>query len=127
MQSPATPNPAVVDVKRLDHLPLVGTMLRELTVKDTLDALIPPHERNEVTVGECVEALVLTILTGEHALSRVAETLSGYNMEVIFQRPMDAAHFHDSMPWSWCACTPIPPVLRSMVPTSRTKRRRVPW
>jgi transposase len=96
MQSPATPNPAVVDVKRLDHLPLVGTMLRELTVKDTLDALIPPHERNAVTVGECVEALVLTILTGEHALSRVAETLSGYDMEVIFQRPMDAAHFHDN-------------------------------
>jgi hypothetical protein len=71
-------------------------MLRELTVKDTLDALIPPHERHEVTVGECVEALVFTILTGEHALSRVAETLSGYDVEVIFQRPMDAAHFHDN-------------------------------
>ena len=96
MPPPATPTPAVVDVKRLDHLPLVGTMLRELTVKDTLDALIPPHERNEVTVGECVEALVLTILTGEHALSRVAETLSGYDVEVIFQRPMDAAQFHDN-------------------------------
>jgi hypothetical protein len=36
-------------------------MLRELAVQDLLDALIPPHERNEVTVGECVEALVLTI------------------------------------------------------------------
>jgi hypothetical protein len=59
--------PHVVDVKRLDHLPLVGAMLRELAVKETLDALIPPHERHEVTVGECVEALVLTILTGEHA------------------------------------------------------------
>ena len=96
MPPPATPTPAVVDVKRLDHLPLVGTMLRELTVKDTLDALIPPHERHEVTVGECVEALVFTILTGEHALSRVAETLSGYDVEVIFQRPMDAAQFHDN-------------------------------
>jgi hypothetical protein len=96
MQSPATPNPAVVDVKRLDHLPLVGTVRRELRVKDPLDALIPPHARHEVTVGECVEAVVLTILTGEHALSRVAETLSGYDLEVIFQRPMDAAHFHDN-------------------------------
>ena len=96
MQSPATPNPAVVDVKRLDHLPLVGTVRRELRVKDPLDALIPPHARHEVTVGECVEALVLTILTGEHALSRVAETLSGYDLEVIFQRPRDAAHCHDN-------------------------------
>jgi transposase len=96
MQPPAIPTPAVVEVKRLDHLPLVGAMLRELAVKETLDALIPPHERHEVTVGECVEALVLTILTGEHALSRVAQTLADYDLEVIFQRSMDAVHFHDN-------------------------------
>jgi transposase len=96
MRSPAISDPAVVDVKRLDHLPLVGAMLRELAVKETLEALIPPHERNAVTVGECIEALVLVILTGEHALSRVAETLAGYDLGVIFQRPMDAAHFHDN-------------------------------
>jgi hypothetical protein len=36
------------------------------------------------------------ILTGEHALSRVAETLAGYDMAVIFQGPRDAAHFHDN-------------------------------
>jgi hypothetical protein len=91
--SPPSP-PEVADVKRLDHLPLVGAMLRELAVKELLDAFIPPHERNEVTVGECVEALVLTMLTGEHALSRVPETLAGYDLEGIFQRPMDAAPFH---------------------------------
>src|ERR671931_1399212 len=96
MKAPVTSTPEIADVKRLDHLPLVGAMLRELAVKDTLDALIAPHKRNAVTVGECLEALVLTILTGEHALSRVAETLAGYDLEVIFQRPMDAAHFHDN-------------------------------
>jgi hypothetical protein len=92
MLSPAPPGPEVVDVKRLDHLPLVGAMLRELAVQDTLDTLMPPHDRKAVTVGECVEALVLTILTGEHALSRVAATLAGYDLEVILQRPLDAAH-----------------------------------
>ena len=96
MKPPAAPDPALVDVKRLDHLPLIGAMLRELAVKDTLDVLLQPHERNEVTVGECVEALVLTILTGEHALSRVADTLAGYDLAVIFQRPMEAAHVHDN-------------------------------
>ena len=96
MKAPAPSTPEIVDVKRLDHLPLVGAMLRELAVKDTLDILIPPHERNAVTVGECIEALVLTILTGEHALSRVADTLAGYDLEVIFQRPQDASHFHDN-------------------------------
>src|SRR5215475_6327866 len=90
------PTPEVVDVKRLDHLPLVGAMLRELDVKERLDALIPPHARNEVTVGACIEALVLVILTGEHALSRVAETLAGDAMAVIFQRPLGAAYFHDN-------------------------------
>ena len=96
MQVSAPPTPEIIDVKRLDHLPLVGAMLRELAVKDTMDALIPPHARNEVTVGECLEALVLTILTGEHALSRVADTMAGYDLEVIFQRPMAAAPFHDN-------------------------------
>ena len=65
--APVPSTPEMVDVKRLDHLPWVGAMLRELAVKDTLDARIPPHERHAVTVGECIEALVLTMLTGEHA------------------------------------------------------------
>jgi hypothetical protein len=81
----------VVDVKRVDHLPLVGAMLRELDMKERLEALIPPHARHEVTVGECVAAVVLVILTGEHALCRVAETLAGDDMAVIFQRPLGAA------------------------------------
>lgn len=96
MKAPAPRTPEIVAVKRLDHLPLVGALLRELAVKDTLDALIPPHERHAVTVGECLEALVLTILTGEQALSRVADTLAGDELAVMFQRPMEAGHFHDN-------------------------------
>jgi hypothetical protein len=96
MKAPAPLTPEIVDVKRLDHLPLVGAMRRELAVKDTLDALIPAHDRHVVSVGECVEALVLTILTGQHALSRVADTLAGYDLAVIVQRPIDTAHFHDN-------------------------------
>jgi transposase len=96
MKAPVTSTPEIVDVKRLDHLPLVGAMRRELAVKDTLDALIPPHERHAVTVGECIEARVLTIRTGEHALSRVADTLAGDDLAVIFQHPLEASHFHDN-------------------------------
>jgi Domain of unknown function (DUF4277) len=96
MKAPAPSTPEIVDVKRLDHLPLVGALLRELAVKATVDALVPPHDRHAVTAGACVEALVLTILTGEHALSHVADTLAGDDLAVLFQRPMDAAHFHDN-------------------------------
>jgi hypothetical protein len=88
--------PAIVDVNRLGHLPLVGAMRRELAVKDILDAPLPASDRNVVTVGKCVEALGLTMLTGEHALPRVADTLAGYDLAVIVQRPMDTAHFHDN-------------------------------
>ena len=45
MKVPALPTPEIADVKRLDHLPLGGAMLRELAVKDTLDALIPAYDR----------------------------------------------------------------------------------
>jgi transposase len=96
MRSRVIPNPEIVEVKRLDHLPLVGVMLRELAVKDTRDALIPRHDRHAVTVGECVEALVLTRLTGEPALSQVADTLASDDLEVIFPRLLDASHFHDN-------------------------------
>jgi hypothetical protein len=39
---------------------------------------------------------VLTMLTGEHAFSRVAQTLAGYDLEEIFQRSMDPVPFHDN-------------------------------
>jgi hypothetical protein len=41
MPSPAPLAPEVVDIKRLHHLPLVGPMLRELAVQDTLDSSCP--------------------------------------------------------------------------------------
>src|SRR5262249_347383 len=85
------PTPGVVDVTRLAPLPRVGAMRRELAVKDTRDALIPPHERHAVTVGECLEALDLPLLTGEHARSRVAQTVAGADLAGIVPRPMEAA------------------------------------
>jgi hypothetical protein len=60
----------------VDHLPLIGAMLRERAVQEML------------------EALGLTLLTGAPAFSRVAQTLAGDALEVSFPRPMDAAHGH---------------------------------
>ena len=56
MKAPALPSPEIVDVKRLDHLPLGGAMLRELAVKDTLDALLPAHDRCRWQSKPCVES-----------------------------------------------------------------------
>lgn len=86
----------IIDVKRLDHLPLVAACMRHLEIAKTIDELIPPHPLNHVTTGECVEALVLTILTGEHALYNVSKVLSQYDISIIFQKEVDPNWFHDN-------------------------------
>jgi transposase len=87
---------AIEEAKRLDHLPLASAVCRFLGLPPIFDQHLPDDPRNHVTPGECVQALVLTILTGEHALSRVSTILSCYDLEVIFQRPINSAHFHDN-------------------------------
>jgi hypothetical protein len=51
MKSPVAPDPQFIEVIRLDHLPLVGAMLRELAVQAIFDAPLPPHERKKSPSG----------------------------------------------------------------------------
>lgn len=85
-----------INCKRLDHLPLVAACLRYLEIAKTIDEIVPPHPLNHVTTGECVEALVLSILTGEHALYNVSDVLSKYDTSIIFQKEIDPNWFHDN-------------------------------
>jgi hypothetical protein len=50
------------------HLPLVLGVLRRLEVATVIDQLIPPHPAHVLSYGRGVEALVLAILDGHHAL-----------------------------------------------------------
>jgi hypothetical protein len=93
---PQIDNLKVVDVKRLYHLPLVSACMRHLEIAKTIDEIVSPHSLNHVTTGECVEALVLSILTGEHALYNVSDVLSQYDTSVIFQKEVDPNWFHDN-------------------------------
>jgi transposase len=86
----------IVDIKHLDHLPLVAACMRYLEIAKTIDEIVPPHPLNHVTTGECVEALVLAILTGEHALYNISEVLSQYDTSIIFQKEVDPFWFHDN-------------------------------
>ena len=70
--------------------------MRHLEIAKTIDEIVPPHPLNHVTTGECVEALVLSILTGEHALYNVSDVLSQYDTSVIFQKEVDPNWFHDN-------------------------------
>ena len=85
-----------INCKRLDHLPLVAACMRHLEIAETIDEIVPPHPLNHVTTGECVEALVLSILTGEHALYNVSDNLSKYDTSIIFQKEVNPYWFHDN-------------------------------
>jgi Domain of unknown function (DUF4277) len=61
----------VCKVRSVAHLPLVLGMLRKLEVMTVIDGLLPPHTDNSLACGRGVEALVLAILDGHHALYKV--------------------------------------------------------
>src|SRR5262249_57220350 len=61
----------VEQIHLVAHWLLVGGVLRRLEVATVLDRLIPPHPAHRLSCGRGVEALVLAIVDGPHALSKV--------------------------------------------------------
>ncbi len=83
-------------IRRLDHLPIIGQILRALRIREHVDARIEHDPRSHVTAGECVEALIVAILLGKHTLYRVDELLAPYDLEVAFGWKGEALHFNDT-------------------------------
>ena len=50
------------------HLPLVLGVVRKLNVAALIDTLCPPHAAHGLSGGRGVEALLLAMLDGHHAL-----------------------------------------------------------
>jgi hypothetical protein len=67
------------------HLPLVLGVLRRLEVASVIDRLIPPHPAHGLSCGRGVEALVLAILDGHHALYKVGKRLEERGMVALLQ------------------------------------------
>ena len=67
------------------HLPLVLGVLRRLEVATIIDRLIPPHPAHGLSCGRGVEALVLAILDGHHALYKVGRRLEERGMLTLLQ------------------------------------------
>jgi transposase len=62
-------------IRPVAHLPLVLGVLRKLDVAALIDTLCPPHPAHVLSCGRGVEALVLAILDGHHALYKVGARL----------------------------------------------------
>lgn len=86
-------------VDRVDpvaHLPLVLGVLRKLEIATLIDSLIPPHQDQVVSAGRAVEALVLSILDGHHALYKVGRRLDERGMLPLLQPGLEAQSLHHS-------------------------------
>jgi transposase len=81
--------------KKLEHLPVIASALKRLKVAKLIDEVVPPDPRNVVTTGQCIEALVVAILTGTHTLYLVDQLLRGYDLELGLGWSTPAGHFHD--------------------------------
>jgi transposase len=86
---------AVQQIDPIAHLPLVLGVLRRLEVATVMDRLIPPHPAQELATGRGVEALVLAILDGHHALYKVGQRLDERGMLALVQPGLTRASLHD--------------------------------
>lgn len=77
------------------HLPLVLGVLRRLEVATVIDRLIPPHPAHGLSCGRGVEALVLAILDGHHALYKVGRRLEERGMVARLQPGLTRAALND--------------------------------
>ena len=86
---------AVQQIHPVAHLPLVLGVLRRLEVATVVDRLIPPHPAHMLSCGRGVEALVLAILDGHHALYKVGKRLEERGMVALLQPKLTRTSFND--------------------------------
>src|SRR6266571_748461 len=71
---------AIHQISPVAHLPLVLGVVRKLNVAALIDTFCPPHPAHVLSCGRGVEALLLAILDGHHALYKVGARLEDRGM-----------------------------------------------
>src|ERR687884_982498 len=77
------------------HLPLVLGVVRKLNVATLIDTFCPPHPAHVLSCGRGVEALLLAILDGHHALYKVGARLEERGMLPLLQPGLTRTSLHD--------------------------------
>src|SRR5215467_6914079 len=85
----------VQQIRPMAHLPLILGVLRRLEVATVIESLSAPHPRHVLSTGRGVEALVLAILDGDHALYKVGQRLEERGMLALLQPELTRAALHD--------------------------------
>jgi transposase len=77
------------------HLPLALGVVRKLKVAALIDTFCPPHPVHVLSCGCGVEALLLAILDGHHALYKVGARLEERGMLPLLQPGLNRTSLHD--------------------------------
>jgi transposase len=86
---------AIHQISPVAHLPLVLGVVRKLNVAALIDTFCPPHPAHVLSCGRGVEALLLAILDGHHALYKVGARLEERGMGPLLQPGLTRTSLHD--------------------------------
>jgi transposase len=86
---------AIHQISPVAHLPLVLGVVRKLNVAALIDTFCPPHPAHVLSCGRGVEALLLAILDGHHALYKVGARLEARGMLPLLQPGLNRTSLHD--------------------------------
>jgi hypothetical protein len=78
----------IQQISPVAHLPLVLGVVRQLQVAAVIDTFFPPHPANVLSCGRGVEALLLAMLNGHHALYKVGARLEERGMLSLLHSPV---------------------------------------
>jgi len=86
---------AIHQISPVAHLPLVLGVVRKLNVAALIDTFCPPHPAHVLSCGRGVEALLLAMLDGHHALAKVGARLEERGMVPLLQPGLTCVSLHD--------------------------------
>jgi transposase len=86
---------AIHQLSPVAHLPLLLGVIRKLNVAALIDTFCPPHPASVLSCGRGVEALLLAILDGHHALYKVGARLEERGILPVLQPGLTRTSLHD--------------------------------
>src|SRR5215213_9017928 len=85
----------IQQIRPVAHLPLVLGVVRKRNRAALIDSFCPPHPAHVLSCGRGVEALLLAILDGHHALYKRGARLEERGMVPLLQPGLTRASLHD--------------------------------
>ena len=85
----------LMKIERLNHLGVVGGVIKDLSLIELIDARIPPSDREEITTGQAIAAMILNGLGfSNRPISLTPQFFENKPVELLFGTGVMADHFN---------------------------------